>query len=205
MTQECDVLTTKTNQSISDEFENELSSLRNESKYVKNSKVEISNRNFESIQMGDVSCMLFIKFSNKGLLKSPRLIAEKIWKNAMVGVKPFRYCQRILPIDYTCSTNVNDIKNGMEKIFLSYPDIFSSPLESNSMDSSIPLSYKMTSFSILYESRHNSNLDKTVIIELLSSMVMSKKCSLFQPPCPFFVDLEKPKVTILVQVIKVSV
>lgn len=91
-------------------------------------------------------------------------------------VKKIRYCHRLLPILASCSANITSLKGAFTKLLRSQNEI-------------LP---KKSKVSIIFESRLNSSLSGTVVIQLISSLIGVE----------YFLDYNNPDYCIIIEVIK---
>ena len=158
----------------------------------------------QSISMGDIPCLVFITLPPP----SPYPLTERLWKDTLAGKKPTRYCQRCLPIELTCYANMQDLSKTVEVLLGAHSDLIGpkGPF-------TVELSAPTVGFAVEYQSRYHSTLTKDLATEMIASTILARPAILTDPAIPpsppdapsygrFCVDLSKPKLTILVQVLK---
>lgn len=192
---------------VIEELEKEIKKLRNN-----NSESYYTNQG-----IGEIPCIGYIAPNFKNFISSnefpdalkPLTLCYTIW-NGIISPESresktiyttLRYAQRIIPLEMTCHANVNDIRRMMEQILFSlHSDIFKLGIPETPI-----LPQHQTSYAIFVQSRYHDTVQKTEIIDIVTSLLQSAHCiwNQDQPhPSMLYVDLKNPKISICVELLK---
>lgn len=112
-----------------------------------------------------------------------------------------RYAQRIIPLEMTCYANANDIRRMMKQIlFINHSDIFKLGIPETPI-----LPQYQTSYAIFVQSRYHDTVQKTEIVDIITSLIQSAHCIWNQGQhhsSMLYVDLKNPKISICVELLK---
>lgn len=157
-----------------EEEEEDISTLlEKEIKTINTTKQENRYR-FQQVETNVANC-IFIKTTvpnaNELGVRIVRDIAE-------TKKRKTRMLLRFWPVDAVCRANVEDIKNAAGRLF-----------------DKVFLNAEPTTFSVVFNKRHNNSVDRMAVIQELAALVDFKSSA-------HKVDLKNPKITIVVEVIK---
>jgi hypothetical protein len=83
------------------------------------------------IPLGDVHCMSFLRVP---VDSSPLECCYRIWKELQTtGVVKTKYTQRLIPVEFTCTTQFDDIQKTIHRLLDAHPELFS-PLSTSTTD-----------------------------------------------------------------------
>jgi tRNA acetyltransferase TAN1 len=139
--------------SIEDQLSKEISAVKNQSDFT-----------FVSL---DIECLLFCK-----TCMDPIELVTSIFKS---NQKQTRYTNRLIPIQKTCSANLTNILESLQKLISTY------------LSNAEP-----STFAICLKIRNNSKLDKDTLITKIAELMDSKI---------FSVELKNPRFSIIVEVV----
>lgn len=130
-------------------------------------------KRFQSVQTSVPNC-IFIKADVDEPTKLGSAIVEDI---ALTKLQKTRYLLRLVPIEATCNTKIEEIISTagqlFDKHFLGEP----------------------TTFSIVFNRRYNNSLSRDLVIKELADLITQKNNS-------HKADLTKPKLSVIVEIIK---
>lgn len=129
---------------------------------------------FQQVETNVANCV-FIKTT----MTNPNELGVRIVRDiAETKARKTRLLLRFWPVDAVCRANINDIKNAAGQLF-----------------DKVFLNAEPTTYSIAFNRRHSSSVDRMDVIQELAKLVDFKNSA-------HKVDLKTPKITVVVEVIK---
>lgn len=156
------------------EDEEDISTLLEKEIHTINTAKKENRYRFQQVETNVSNC-IFIKTT---VPNANELGVRIVGDIAATKKRKTRMLLRFLPVDAVCRANIEDIKNAAGRLF-----------------DKVFLNAEPTTFSVIFNKRHNNSIDRMAVIQELAGLVDFKSTA-------HKVDLKNPKISIVVEILK---